>query len=130
VRIDHMTLKAQEALQESQGLARTYRHPEVRPLHLVLALTRQAEGIVPPILEKLGADPRAVAAAAEVRLKGLPTVEGQPEIGVSRALQDVLQVAESAAKEFQDDYISTEHLLLAMVRGRGEAAEILKKLVG
>jgi ATP-dependent Clp protease ATP-binding subunit ClpB len=128
MRFDRMTLKAQEALQESQNLAQSYGHAEVRPLHLVLALTRQAEGIVPPILEKLGADPRAVAAAAEVRLQSLPKVEGQAEIGASRALQDVFQVAEKAAKEFQDEYVSTEHLLLAMVRGKGEAAELLKKL--
>jgi ATP-dependent Clp protease ATP-binding subunit ClpB len=123
-----MTLKAQEALQESQNLAQSYGHAEVRPLHLVLALTRQAEGIVPPILEKLGADPRAVAAAAEVKLQSLAKVEGQPEIGASRALQEVFQVAEKAAKEFQDEYVSTEHLLLAMVRGKGETAELLKKL--
>jgi ATP-dependent Clp protease ATP-binding subunit ClpB len=89
-----MTLKAQEALQESQALARTYGHPEIRPLHLVLALTRQPEGIVAPILEKLGADPRAVAAAAEGRLKVLPRVEGQSEIGLSRALVDILEVAD------------------------------------
>ncbi len=128
MRPDRMTLKAQEALQESQELARNYGHPEIRPLHLVLALTRQPEGIVAPILEKLGADPRAVAAAAEDRLQSLPKVEGQPDVGVSRALQDVFQVAEKAAKDFQDEYISTEHLLLAMVRGKGEAAELLKKL--
>jgi len=123
-----MTLKAQEALQESAELARSLGHPEIRPLHLVLALTRQPEGIVAPILEKLGADPRAVAAAADDRLRSLPKVEGQPDVGVSRALQDIFQVAEKAAKEFQDEYVSTEHLLLAMVRGKGEAAELLKSL--
>ena len=123
-----MTLKAQEALQTSQELARAYGHAEIRPLHLVLALAQQQEGIVAPILEKLGADPRAVAAAAEGRLKSMPKVEGQPDIGMSRALQDVFQSAENAAKEFQDEFVSTEHLLLAMVRGKGEAAEILSKL--
>ena len=128
MRPDRMTLKAQEALQQSQELARSFGHPEIRPLHLLLALTRQQEGIVAPILEKLGADPRAVAAATEDRLESLPKVEGQSDVGVSRALQDVFQVAEKAAKEFQDEYVSTEHLLLAMVRGKGEAAEILKKL--
>ena len=128
MRPDRMTLKAQEALQQSQELARSFRHPEIRPLHLLLALTRQQEGIVATILEKLGTDPRAVAAATEDRLESLPKVEGQQDVGVSRALQDVFQVAEKAAKEFQDEYVSTEHLLLAMVRGKGEAAEILKKL--
>src|SRR5512137_2821703 len=103
MRPDRMTLKAQEALQESQELARSFGHPEIRPLHVLLALTRQQEGIVAPILEKLSADPRAVAAATEDRLKSLPKVEGQPDVGVSRALQDVFQVAEKAAKEFQDE---------------------------
>ena len=128
MRFERMTLKAQEALQTSQELARAYGHAEIRPLHLVLALAQQQEGIVAPILEKLGADPRAVAAAAEGRLKSMPKVEGQPDIGMSRALQDVFQSAENAAKEFQDEFVSTEHLLLAMVRGKGEAAEILSKL--
>src|SRR5258706_4281490 len=102
MRPDRLTLKAQEALQSSQELARGYGHPEIRPLHLVLALANQPEGIVAPILEKLGAGPRAVAAAAEGRLQSLPRVDGQPEIGVSPALQDVLQAGEEDAKEVQD----------------------------
>jgi ATP-dependent Clp protease ATP-binding subunit ClpB len=128
MRFERMTLKAQEALQTSQELARALGHAEIRPLHLLVALARQSEGIVAPILEKLGADPRAVAAAAEGRLQSMPRVEGQPELGVSRALQDVFDVAEKAAKEFQDEFVSTEHLLLAMVRGKGEAGEILSRL--
>ncbi len=128
MRFERLTLKAQEALQSSQELAREYGHAEMRPLHLLLALARQQEGIVVPILEKLGADPRAVAASAEGRLRSMPKVEGQAEIGASRALLDVFQVAESAAREFQDEFISTEHLLIAMVRGRGEASDILKSL--
>ncbi len=128
MRFDRMTLKAQEALQESQALAQSYGHPEIRPLHLLLVLARQSEGIVPPILEKLGADPRAVAAAVEGRLGTLAKVEGQTGIGASRALQDVLQAAEKAAKEFQDEYLSTEHLLLGMIRGKGEAADILRSM--
>jgi len=128
MRFDRLTLKGQEALQESQALAESFGHPEVGPLHLLLALTRQPEGIVTPILEKLGADPRAVAARAEERLRSMPRVEGQAEVATSRALQEVLKTAEKAAKEFQDEYVSTEHLLLAMVRGKGEASEILRQL--
>ncbi len=128
MRFDRLTLKAQEALQESQALAQGFGHPEIRPLHLLLALADQKEGIVAPILEKLGADPRAVAKAAEERLQSLPRVEGQANVSLSRAAQEIVDVADKAAKEFQDEYTSTEHLLLAMVRGRGEAAEILKKL--
>ena len=128
MRLDRLTLKAQEALQESQSLARSSGHAEVRPLHLLLALAGQAEGIVAPILSKLGADPRAVASAAAERLKSAPRVEGAAEPGLSRALQEILENAEKAAKEFQDEYVSTEHLLVAMIRGKGEAAEILRKL--
>ena len=128
MRFDRMTLKAQEALQESQALAQTSGHPEIRPLHLLLALAGQKEGVVAPILEKLGAAPRAVAAQAEARLASLPRVEGQADVALSRTAQDLLAAADKAAKEFQDDYVSTEHLLLAMVRGKGEAAEVLTKL--
>jgi ATP-dependent Clp protease ATP-binding subunit ClpB len=128
MRFDRLTLKGQEALQESQALAQSLGHPEIRPLHLLLALTSQADGIVVPILEKLGADPRAVAAKADEHLRAMPRVEGQADVATSRALQDVLTGAEKAAKEFQDEYVSTEHLLLAMVRGKGEAAEILRQL--
>ncbi|HEX6853123.1 MAG TPA: ATP-dependent chaperone ClpB [Candidatus Polarisedimenticolaceae bacterium] len=128
MRADRFTLKAQEALQEAQASAAGSGHAEVRPLHLLVAVARQKEGIVGPILEKLGADPRAVASAAEERLESLPRVQGQPDTHVSRALAEVLTTAEAAAKEFGDEYLSTEHLLLAMVRGTGEAAEILKKL--
>src|SRR5262245_24427325 len=102
MRFERLTLKAQEALRTSQELARDFGHAEIRPAHLLLALARQQEGIVVPILEKLGADPRAVAASAEGRLRSMPKVEGPAEIGASRALLDVFQVAESAAKEFQD----------------------------
>ena len=128
MRLDRFTLKAQEALEGSQSLARSSGHAEVRPLHLLVALAGQAEGIVAPILSKLGADPRAVASAAAERLKSGPRVEGQPDPGLSRALQEILENAEKAAKEFQDEYVSTEHLLVAMIRGKGEAAEILRKL--
>src|SRR5262245_51283422 len=120
MRFERLTLKAQEALQTSQELARTYGHGEIRPLHLLLALARQQEGIVAPILEKLGADPRAVAASVEDRLRSLPRVQGASDLALSRAVQDVFDAAEAAAREFQDEFVSTEHLLLAMVRGRGE----------
>jgi ATP-dependent Clp protease ATP-binding subunit ClpB len=128
MRMDRFTLKAQEALQGASTAAERHGHPEVRPLHLLLALTSQPEGIVAPILEKLGADPRAVAAKADAQIQTLPKVSGESQLAMSRALVDVLQAAEKAAREFQDEYVSTEHLLLAMVRGKGEAAEILRQL--
>jgi ATP-dependent Clp protease ATP-binding subunit ClpB len=128
MRADRLTLKTQEALGEARQLAVGLGHPEVRPLHLLVALARQKEGVVGPILEKLGADPRAVAAAAEDRLRSVARVEGDVDVALSRALSQLLQDAERAAREFQDEYLSTEHLLLAMVRGSGEASEILRRL--
>src|SRR5262245_56910668 len=128
MRLDRLTLKAQEALQEAQNRASASNHAEVRPLHLLSALARQAEGVVVPILQRLGADPRAIAAAAEERLGTLSRVEGQAEVPASRALTELLKETERITRELQDEYLSTEHLLLAMTRGRGEAAEILHRL--
>jgi ATP-dependent Clp protease ATP-binding subunit ClpB len=125
---DRFTIKAREALQEARRLASEGGHPEIRPLHLLLALTRQNEGIVGPILQRLGVDPRAVAAAAERSLASTARVEGDLDVGPSRALVRTLESAEKVAKEFQDEYLSTEHLLLAMGRGSDETAEVLKRL--
>ena len=128
MRPERMTIKVQEAFVQSQELAKSLGHPEVRPLHMLATLCKDTDGVVVPILAKLGADPRAVGAAAEGRLASLPKVSGQPDVGISRALADVFSLAEKAAKEFQDEYVSTEHLLLAMVRGKGEASDILRQL--
>jgi ATP-dependent Clp protease ATP-binding subunit ClpB len=128
MRLDKLTIKAQEALQAAQESARTYGHAEIRPLHLLSALAREQDGLVAPILQRIGADPRAVAASAEGRLHALPQVQGQPDVGMSSALQDVINAAEKISREFKDDFTSTEHLLLAILRGKGEAAEILNKL--
>jgi ATP-dependent Clp protease ATP-binding subunit ClpB len=125
--MDKLTLKAQEALQAAQKLAGDGGHPEIGPLHLLAALISQEQGIVTPILEKLGAAPRAIGAAVAESLAATSKVEGQPDVGLSRSLQQILTDAEKATGEFQDDYLSTEHLLLAMARGKSEAAEILQR---
>jgi ATP-dependent Clp protease ATP-binding subunit ClpB len=128
MRQDRMTLKTQEALRESAELARAKSHAEVRPLHLLVALARQSEGIVVPILQRLGADPRVVAARAEARLDSAPRVAGDVEVGLSRALATLIESGEKIAREFQDEYLSTEHLLLALARSEGEAADLLRSL--
>ncbi len=128
MRADRLTIKTQESMQAAQEIARERRHAEIRPLHLLLALARQQEGVVGPILQRLGADPRAVAAAAEERLATLPRIEGQADVAMSRALSELLRDAEKAAGEFQDEFLSTEHLLLAMARASGEAGEVLRRL--
>jgi len=127
VRNERMTLKAQEAFTSAHQLAEKYKHSEIRPMHLLLALVRQEEGIVAPILNRLGADPRAVATAVNETLAADPKVEGQGEVHGSRALITLMNDAAKITREFQDEYVSTEHLLLAMARGSGEEAAVLKR---
>ena len=127
MRLDRLTTKAQEALQEASAVATSLGHAEVRPLHLLLVLARQPGGIVIPLLQRLGADPRVVAAAAEEQLAGAPKVQGHIEVRPAHSLSDVLTGAEKTAKEFQDDYLSTEHMLLALASSKKESAEILRR---
>jgi ATP-dependent Clp protease ATP-binding subunit ClpB len=125
---ERFTIKARDALQTAHTLATQHGHPEVRALHLLAALCDQPEGIVAPVLQRLGADPRAVAADANERLAAAPKVEGQQDVQVARSLGAILTAADKIAKDLQDDYLSTEHLLLAIAGSRDEAAEVLLKL--
>ncbi|NIM00127.1 MAG: ATP-dependent chaperone ClpB [Acidobacteria bacterium] len=128
MQMDKLTIKSGEALQRAQRLAVELKHPEVRPLHLLASLVEQDEGVVGPVLQRIGAEPRAVARAARERLSQVAQVSGGAQPGASRGLTELLDRAEKAIKEFGDDYLSTEHLLLTLARGSGEAAGILKKM--
>jgi len=115
MRFDQLTLKSQDAIAVSQREARSCGHAEVTAEHLLKALLAQEEGIVGPILAKVGADPRAMAAALDARLAARPTVRGssaEPQIAPS--LSKALDRAFEIAQKFQDEYVSTEHLLLAL----------------
>jgi len=128
MRLDRMTLKAQEALQEAHRLASELGHPEVRALHLLRALTSQKEGIVSPVLQRLGTDPRAVVTAVDERLGAAPRVQGDQDVRLSRSLTGILERSQAVAGEFQDDYLSAEHMLLAIAAASDEAADVLKSL--
>jgi ATP-dependent Clp protease ATP-binding subunit ClpB len=127
MRLDRYTVKAQEALGEAQSLARESGHPEIRDLHLLAALVAQRDGIVPPTLRKIGADPEALEASVRRAIDRFPKVQGDAqEAPTSRALRATLEAAEKIMREFQDEYVSAEHLLLALARGgESEAREIL-----
>ncbi len=114
--LDKYTQKAQEALMQSQQIAQDYHHQTIEPLHILLALVQQSEGVVPAIVTKLSGSTEGIRAEIIKEIEKLPRVEGYGtgEVGLSRLAMDVLQSAERYAKGMQDDYVSTEHLLLAL----------------
>ncbi|MGD1994996.1 MAG: Clp protease N-terminal domain-containing protein, partial [Anaerolineae bacterium] len=125
--LNKFTQKAQEAVIGAQSLAGEYSHGQIEPQHLLLALMRQSDGIVPQIVQKLGADPREMALALEGELQRKPKVYGATsQVGLSRELSRVADEAEKIARRMRDDYVSTEHLLLALTGAHGgEAAHFL-----
>ena len=113
---DRFTVKSQEAVAASQELARSRRNPEIAPAHLLVALLEQSDGLVVPILQKLGADTAAIAARANEAVAALPKLSGggEEEPRMSSNLATVLRKAETEMAAMGDEYISTEHLLLAL----------------
>jgi ATP-dependent Clp protease ATP-binding subunit ClpB len=124
-----LTVKAQEAVAEAQNLARGAGNPELTPEHLLLALLRQEEGVVTPILNKLGLDPgqiEAELAAVTSRLSQVSGASAEPMTGPQ--LRDVFDAAFKAADDFKDEYVSTEHFLIALAEvKKTQAAEILRR---
>ena len=125
IRWDKFTVKAQEAVQRANDLAAEHGNPELSPVHLLIALLEDREGIIAPVLEKIGAGPEAVASEARRQLEQLPKVSGGvTQATMSAALSKVLDQAFKEADNFKDEYVSTEHLLLAMTRaGRDSAVQ-------
>ena len=113
------TTRSQEALAGAQSLAQTQGHPELTPLHLAATLLAEPEGLMSAVLAKLEAEPRALLAELERELAKLPKAEGG-QLGMSRALNDVLAEASRAAQKLGDEYVSTEHLLLGLTK-KGDA---------
>ncbi len=125
MRNEKLTLKAQEALQSAQTQARRRDHQAVDVEHLILALLEQEDGVAGPLLEKIGAPPAAVVAHLEDELRALPRVSGAEPYAGTRLLK-VLDQAEQEAKRLKDEYVSTEHVLLAAAKEKGAAGEALR----
>jgi ATP-dependent Clp protease ATP-binding subunit ClpB len=126
---DRFTIKSQEALQAAQKLADERRNPQTMPEHLLAVLLEQEGGVVVPVLRKLGADPVAIRRAVGEALDGLPKLSGgaSPEpAGGSSELVQILRAAESEMRELKDEYISTEHILLAIAQHPGKAGDALR----
>jgi ATP-dependent Clp protease ATP-binding subunit ClpB len=126
IRFDKMTVKAQEALQAAHTLASERGHQAITPEHLLLALLRQEGGLVPAILSKLGAAPQQVAQGLERHLERQPKVSGAGEPYITPELRKVLERAFSEANQMHDEFVSVEHLLIALAMEPATgAAEVL-----
>jgi ATP-dependent Clp protease ATP-binding subunit ClpB len=130
---DRFTIKSQEALEAAQRLAEERRNPQTRPEHLLAVLLEQDGGVVVPVLRKLGVEPAAVRATLNPALEALPRLAETPggsrePIGGSQELIEVLRVAEEQMRELGDSYISTEHLMLALVSAPGTVADVLRSV--
>ncbi|HAV43293.1 TPA: ATP-dependent chaperone ClpB [bacterium] len=122
MRLDRLTLKAQEAVISAQELAQEKGHQEILPEHLLCSLLEQKEGIVLPLLKKLGVDPPRLALQAKEELDRLPKVSGSGagQLYLSGRLNQVFNHATKAAKGLKDEYISTEHLLMGLIEENGK----------
>jgi ATP-dependent Clp protease ATP-binding subunit ClpB len=129
IRFDRLTVKSQEAVADAQKLAERAGNQYIDVEHLALALVSQKEGLSETILTKLGANPAAVARDLELEIKRLPQVSGSGagQVTITPRFDEVFNVAEQEAERLKDEYISTEHLLLAIVDAGGPAAGVFKK---
>ncbi len=123
---DKMTIKAMDALQEASSVARQNDHAEITNEHILIALLEQKDGIIAPLVERIGMDAGALAGQARRLLDSLPRVSGATNLTLSQAAQRTLAKAEGEMSSLGDDYLSTEHLLLAMTQNSDKAAELLK----
>ena len=126
---DRFTIKSQEAVQAAAQLAEERRNPQMTPEHLLSVLLEQEGGVVAPILRKLGTDPAAVRQALGPALEALPTLSSRSQsepTGGSTELVQVLRDAEKEMRELKDEYVSTEHLVLAIAAHPGKAGDALR----
>jgi ATP-dependent Clp protease ATP-binding subunit ClpB len=130
-RFDKLTQKAQEAVQQAQAIAGENGSQAIHPLHVLVALATEREGIVRPVLEKCGVQPDVLLAEAKRQMGSIPKISGQPAgLYVAPALQQVFDAAFSASEKFKDEYVSTEHLLLGMAEQKYDPAGSLLNQFG
>ena len=129
MRFDRFTIKAQESLETAQSLAADVQSPELGVEHLMLALIRQTDGIVTPILQKLGVNTAQITSAVEAAVQKAPKVQGAAaEMRIAPALQSVLDTGFKEATALKDEYVSTEHLLVACAETKqSEVGKILRE---
>jgi len=129
MRFDKFTLKAQNAVQSAQNLASELEHPDISPENLLSALLEQEDGVVVPIIQKLGANVTAIREQVEKELQKGPKVSGySAEVLISPALKQVFDIAWKEATNLKDEYVSTEHLLIGLAEEKAsKAGKILRQ---
>ncbi|MCE5277085.1 MAG: ATP-dependent chaperone ClpB [Planctomycetaceae bacterium] len=128
MRLDKLTVKAQEALAGAQGVASEAGHANITPLHLLKALLEQEGGLTGPLLEKIGIPQDRVASIVDSELKRMPSQSGAAGMGIDSATNAVLTRAQREAASLKDEYTSVEHLLLALFEEPSPARDVLKTL--
>jgi ATP-dependent Clp protease ATP-binding subunit ClpB len=128
LRFDKMTVKAQEALQQANDVAARHENQQIEPVHLLEALVSQTDGVVPPLLARLGIRTEALTQEIEREIARLPKVQGFAQQHMGKSLNTVLERAFDEAERFKDEYVSTEHLFLALAKEEGDpAGQLLKR---
>ena len=127
--INKYTEKTRDAIAQAIELAREHNNPQVEPEHVLVALVEQREGIIPELLRKMNADPAVVARAGRELLAKIPSAYGGSEPSLSPRLNKVANAAEAEAGRMKDEFVSTEHLFIAIADegGRSPAAQLLKQ---
>jgi len=125
---ERLTIKAQEAINDASAIAQKEDHSQLEIEHMLLALLRQQDGIVAPLVERIGTDVGRLAFDTEALLKQTPKAYGEAvQLHFSSAASKILAKAEAEAAALKDEFVSTEHILIAISAGEGKAAELLKK---
>jgi ATP-dependent Clp protease ATP-binding subunit ClpB len=119
--LQRLTTRAQEAIIAAQKLAENMKHPELDAPHILAALLQQNDGVVPQVVNKIGARPNIVLQDVQAQLMNKPKVFGTPQVSMSRDAVGVIRDSEKHAGKMKDEYVSTEHLLLALVDNRTTA---------
>ncbi len=128
LRFEKMTVKAQEALQSAQDVAAKHENQQIEPVHLLAALVAQPDGVVSPLLARLGIRSELLNQELDREIGRLPKVSGFAQQNMSRPLNDVLERAFKEAENFKDEYVSTEHMFLAIAgQDRDPAGQLLKR---
>jgi ATP-dependent Clp protease ATP-binding subunit ClpB len=128
LRFEKMTVKAQEAVQSAQEIAARHENQQIEPVHLLAALVTQADGVVAPLLARLGIRSESLSQDIEREIGRLPRVTGFAQQHMGKPLNDVLERAFNEAQSFKDEYVSTEHMFLAIAgQDRDPAGQLLKK---